>query len=235
MRQLIAANWKMNGMPDWAEKVRELGELTKDATAERLICPSHPLIHTMTLAAEGSGIAIGAQDCAAFTAGAHTGETDAALISALGAHYVILGHSERRAGGESSADVQNKAAMAIKSALRPIICVGESLEQREGGEAQAVVRKQLRESLPEEGSFDVAYEPIWAIGTGKTATVDDIAEMHATIRENVAEGTRILYGGSVKPSNAEEILSTSDVGGALVGGASLQMESFSEIILASKG
>lgn len=233
MRQLIAANWKMNGGPGWADKVRDLGELTRDATAERLICPPHPLIHALTQAAEGSGIAIGAQDCAAFEAGAHTGETDAVLIAALGARYVILGHSERRAGGETSEVVKNKAVMAVSAGLRPIICVGESLEQREAGEAATIVSSQLQNSLPDDGQYDIAYEPIWAIGTGRTATPDDIAQMHAIIRKRVGEGPRILYGGSVNPANAKDILATDEVGGALVGGASLDMDSFSQIVLAS--
>ncbi len=231
MKQLIAANWKMNGMPDWAEKVGELARAEVSGAAELLICPPAPLLSLLCEAASDSAVTIGAQDCSADEAGAHTGETDAALIAALGARYVILGHSERRAGGESDALVKAKAERAIACGLRPIVCVGESLDVREAGEANAVVVDQLLSSIPETGDYDIAYEPIWAIGTGRVAEVADIAEMHAAIRAAVKPGPRILYGGSVKPANAQEILATSEVGGALVGGASLQMDSFAAIAL----
>ncbi len=228
MKQLIAANWKMNGMPDWADRAAALDAAVPDAPAELLICPPHPLVGAM--AAQGSPVAIGAQDCAAFEAGAHTGETDAVLLKALGASYVILGHSERRAAGESDAVVRRKVERAVAAGLRPIVCVGESLAQREAGEAEAVVARQLGESLPEGlQGYDIAYEPVWAIGTGRTATVRDIADMHAAIRSIVGAGPRILYGGSVKSANASSILGTPEVGGALVGGASLEVESFAAI------
>ncbi|MGJ8559693.1 MAG: triose-phosphate isomerase [Litorimonas sp.] len=232
MKQLIAANWKMNGHPDWASKVRQLAKLVPSPSAEMLICPPHLILDALTEAADEASVAIGAQDCSEFGAGAHTGETDAALLAEMGATYVILGHSERRAAGETNARVKAKAERAIGQGLRPIVCVGESLDQRDAGDAVAVVTAQLAASLPETGAFDIAYEPIWAIGTGKTATADDIAEMHAAIRDAVGAAPRILYGGSVKPANAEEILGLANVGGALVGGASLEMESFATIVQA---
>ena len=230
MRQLIAANWKMNGMPGWADKVRELhGYAGHLAAAELLICPPHALLSHLLAMADGTDVSIGAQDCAAFEAGAHTGETDAALLSAIGIRYVIVGHSERRAGGETDAVVKAKAKRAVAEGLRPIICVGESLDQREAGRAESTVTAQLRGSLPEQGDYDVAYEPVWAIGTGKVAEVSDIEAMHEVIRSTVRGGPRILYGGSVKPANAVHILSAKHVGGALVGGASLDMKSFAAI------
>lgn len=217
-------------MPDWAGKPKQLYDiLGGDAAAELLICPPHPLINALAQDAATISVVIGAQDCSQHEAGAHTGETDAALLAALGAQYVIVGHSERRAGDEQDADVKAKAERAIVEGLRPIICVGESLAQREAGDAISTVETQLNQSLPSDGDFDIAYEPIWAIGTGKVAKIDDIAEMHAAIRQTVGPGPRILYGGSVKPANAQAILSTADIGGALVGGASLDMDSFAEI------
>lgn len=233
MKQLIAANWKMNGMPGWEAKVSDLAARSADAGCELLICPPHPLVAMLCQAASGTTIQIGGQDCCEFSAGAHTGETDPDLLSALGASYVILGHSERRTAGETDQRVQDKAVRAQSSALRPIICVGESLGQRESGEAVPTVTRQLENSLPNSGDYDIAYEPIWAIGTGRTATAQDIAAMHAAIRKAVGDGPRILYGGSVKPANAREILHLPDVGGALVGGASLEMDSFAQIAAAS--
>ncbi|MGB6231445.1 MAG: triose-phosphate isomerase [Litorimonas sp.] len=233
MKQLIAANWKMNGMPDWADRPSQLAALVVDPHVDLLICPPHPLLPALIEAANGLPIHVGAQDCSTAEAGAHTGETDAALLFALGASHVIVGHSERRANGEGDAMVKAKAERAITEGLRPIVCVGESLAQREAGRAEAVVGEQLEGSLPDDGDYDIAYEPIWAIGTGRTATVEDIAEMHTAIRSKVGEGPRILYGGSVKPANAALILAAPEVGGALVGGASLDMESFAEIALAA--
>lgn len=229
MKQLIAANWKMNGHADWSSKVRQLQTLTVTSQAELLICPPHLLLDSLCSVAEDTDISVGGQDCSEFEAGAHTGESDAALLAELGASYVILGHSERRAAGETDSRVKAKAERAVVAGLRPIVCVGESLAQREAGNAVSVVSEQLRGSLPQSGVFDIAYEPVWAIGTGRTATEGDIADMHAAIREAVGPGPRILYGGSVKPSNASLILGVPEVGGALVGGASLEMESFAEI------
>lgn len=224
----------MNGHPDWASKVRQLAKLVPAPNAEMLICPPHLILDTLTDAADETLIAIGAQNCSEFSAGAHTGGTDAALLAEMGARYVILGHSERRAAGETDMRVKAKAERAIGQGLRPIICVGESLDQREAGNAVKIVTAQLTASLPTNGQFDIAYEPIWAIGTGKTATATDIAEMHAAIRTAVGAAPRILYGGSVKPGNADEILGIANVGGALVGGASLEMESFAAIVNAAR-
>lgn len=223
----------MNGHSDWASKVRQLTQRVKVPNAEMLICPPHLILDALANAADGTDVGIGAQDCSEYSAGAHTGETDAALLAEIGATYVILGHSERRAGGETNARVKAKAERAISRGLRPIICVGESLAQREAGHAVKIVSDQLTASLPDEGAYDIAYEPIWAIGTGKTATADDIAAMHGAIRAAVGDGPRILYGGSVKPGNAPEILGLANVGGALVGGASLDMDSFAAIIQAA--
>ena len=230
---MIAANWKMNGHPDWASKVRQLTRLVPRPPAEMLICPPHLILDTLANAADDTDVRIGAQDCSEYGAGAHTGETDAALLSEMGATYVILGHSEPRAAGEDDARVKAKATRAIGQGLRPIICVGESLAQREAGQATQIVTDQLAASLPDEGDYDIAYEPIWAIGTGKTATANDIAAMHDAIRTAVGDGPRILYGGSVKPANAAEILGLANVGGALVGGASLEMDSFAAIVQAA--
>lgn len=224
----------MNGRPDWVEKISQLRALVGAPQCEVLICPPHGLVGAMAMAAHGTLVAIGGQDCSNHEAGAHTGETDAELLASLGATYVILGHSERRTMGETDALIKAKAERAIACGLRPIVCVGESLDQREGGEAVSVVLSQLEKSLPETDAYDIAYEPIWAIGTGKTATADDVAEMHGAIREAVGSDSRILYGGSVKPANAEELLGVEEVGGALVGGASLKMESFSQIIEAAQ-
>ena len=234
MKQLIAANWKQNGMPDWADYPKALHGRVTHKGADILICPPHALIAALVEGARGTLVEVGAQDVSAFQAGAHTGETDADLARALGATYAIVGHSERRAAGESDADVKGKAERAIAAGLRPIVCVGESLDQRESGDAEATVRAQLDGSLPGEGSYDIAYEPIWAIGTGRVAGVADIAAMHAAIRQHVGAGPRILYGGSVKPGNAADILATDEVGGALVGGASLDMDSFAAIVNAAK-
>ena len=224
----------MNGRPDWVEKIGQLTSLVSGEQCEVLICPPHGLVGAMATAAEGAFVKIGGQDCSDREAGAHTGETDAALLADLGASYVILGHSERRAMGETDALIKAKAERALGCGLRPIVCVGESLDQRESGNAVSVVLAQLQNSLPETGDYDIAYEPIWAIGTGKTATADDVAEMHEAIRQSVGQGPRILYGGSVKTANAEELLSVREVGGALVGGASLKMDSFAEIIGAAQ-
>ena len=224
----------MNGLPDWSEKVRALAARVPDPNCELLICPPHPLVSLLTDYAKGTSIRIGGQDCSEFGAGAHTGETDAALLAALDANYVIVGHSERRAAGETDERVKAKANRVIGQGLRPIVCVGESLAQREAGEAVPVISAQLSGSLPTRGNYDIAYEPIWAIGTGRTATAQDIADMHSAIRKAVGDGPRILYGGSVKPANAVEILGTAEVGGALVGGASLDMESFAQIAQAAR-
>ena len=184
----------------------------------------------MAEAAKAAGVFLGGQTCHSSEQGAHTGETSAKMLRSVGASYVILGHSERRAMGETDEDVNIRVQRSFEAGLIPIICVGESLNQRKAGEAEMVVADQLKGSLPEGlEEYIIAYEPVWAIGTGMTATPDDIFSMHSFIREFVGNDVGILYGGSVKPSNAQAILGIEDVDGALIGGASLEMESLAAI------
>lgn len=231
MRTLIAANWKMHGNSSWVDKPAEFGSILPQSKREGvdvLICP--PALFLAAMTANTQGVFIGAQNCHHEDKGAHTGEISAEMVKDAGADYVIVGHSERREGGETNRAVQAKAASACRHGLTPIICVGESLSQREAGEAEAVVAAQLAASMPEgETSIVVAYEPIWAIGTGKVPTIEDIGSMHNHIRKIVGKGVRILYGGSVKPGNAREILAVENVNGALIGGASLEMDSLAKI------
>lgn len=241
---LIAGNWKMNGTRASASAIRTLIEDLEPAVSTRMdvvVCPPATLIREFYAMTTGSAVAIGGQDCHPAAFGAHTGDISAEMLKDAGASWVILGHSERRQNhGETDSLVREKIDAAHRSRLIAIVCVGESLDQRERGEANDVVKGQLAGSLPAKALAEnivVAYEPIWAIGTGKSATPDDIANMHAIIRQTLrdtqgAEGDsiRILYGGSVKPSNAKDILAIDDVDGALVGGASLKAEDFIEII-----
>lgn len=233
MRTLIAANWKMHGDMSWADKPRVYNSIlpaSERAEIEVLICPPLPFVAAVSSTAYIDNILVGGQNCHAQVSGAHTGEVSAQMLVSAGASYVIVGHSERRAGGETDADVREKAAAAQSAGLTPIICVGESLEVREAGGAEEHVGLQLSSSIPDEKkNIVIAYEPIWAIGTGKVASVSDIADMHAFIRGKVGADVRILYGGSVKPGNAKDILGTKNVNGALIGGASLDMESLAEI------
>lgn len=233
MRKLIAGNWKMHGSQAWMDKVKTLDTLLlsrKRDGIEILICPPFPYISGLVENANGTEIAIGAQNCHANENGAHTGEVSAEMLADCGAQYVIVGHSERRAAGETDSDVKAKAAAAQRAGLVPIICVGETLSQRDSGDAQSVVSQQISGSIPTDmEKYVLAYEPVWAIGTGKVAEILDIKAMHKHIRKAVGEKVRILYGGSVKPGNAKEILKTKNVDGALIGGASLKMEDFSEI------
>ncbi|KRA83248.1 triose-phosphate isomerase [Altererythrobacter sp. Root672] len=243
-RPYIVGNWKMHGTRAMLSEARAI-----DRAAERLlkaevaIAPPFTLIHASRK--EASLIGIGAQDCHAAEGGAHTGDISAAMLKDSGAGFVIVGHSERRADhGETDAAVKAKAEAGLAAGLSVIVCVGETEAQRDSGEAEAVVATQLDGSLPRgEGVAErvtVAYEPVWAIGTGRTPTIEDIAAMHRSIRARLGEiygeagaQVRILYGGSVKPENASEILATEEVGGALVGGASLTAESFVGIIVAA--
>lgn len=199
--------------------------------ADVAICPPFTLIAPAT----GRGIAIGAQDCHAVSQGAHTGCVSAAMLVEAGATLCIVGHSERRAdNGETDADVRAKAAAVQAAGMTAIVCVGETLVQRDAGQAVAVVEAQLAGSLPESrDNLVVAYEPVWAIGTGRTPSADDVAQMHAAIRAIVGPAVRILYGGSVKPSNAAELLHVANVDGALVGGASLTAADFVPIVRAA--
>jgi triosephosphate isomerase len=236
MRQLIAGNWKMNGL---AASLAEIEALARGVTAPHcdvLICPPATLV--ARAAALNSGIAIGGQDCHAEISGAFTGDVSAQMLRDAGATAVIVGHSERRQyHGETDAMVAAKAQAAWRAGLFAIICIGETEAQRDAGDAHRVCKRQLSGSVPAGATPQntaIAYEPIWAIGTGKTATTDDIAKMHAHIRACLQAPLRILYGGSVKPSNAKEILALADVGGALVGGASLKASDFIQIVEASR-
>ena len=236
MRPLIAANWKMHGDRAWFSKPEELDSILPADEREEidvLICPPSPFIDGLAKNSENTKIQIGGQNCHSEVSGAHTGEVAAEMLVSAGATYVIVGHSERRAQGESDADVKAKAEAARRAGLIPIICVGETLKERRAGLAKDIVGDQLKASCPESRNIVIAYEPIWAIGTGETASTSDIAEIHAEIRELIGDDIRILYGGSVKPANAEAILGTDNVNGALIGGASLEMDSLAEICRAA--
>ena len=243
--KLIAGNWKMNGLAADLDEAAALKSALEAQAADCRValCPPATLIAQMAWRLKDGAVEIGGQDCHAQAAGAYTGSVSAAMLADAGARLVILGHSERRQGfGETDADVAAKVEAALAAGLEPIICVGETLAQREAGDAVSVVTEQVFGSLPETlagRAFAVAYEPVWAIGTGLTPTLDQIAEVHAAVRAamivRLGEGGKtapILYGGSVKPSNAAEILAVPDVGGALVGGASLKAQDFLGIIRA---
>ena len=245
MRQLIAGNWKMHGLRSALGEIRAVDRSLADAPAYPvvMVCPPATLIAEAAKAVEGGRVGIGAQDCHAEASGAFTGDISAEMLRDAGATYVIAGHSERRQfHGESNTDVAAKAAAATRAGLTAIVCVGESEKERDAKKAVAVVTAQLAKSIPADmpaKHLVVAYEPIWAIGTGRTPTVAQIAEMHAAVRAGLikrfdaeAASIRILYGGSVKPSNATEILAIKDVDGALVGGASLKASDFIAIIRA---
>jgi triosephosphate isomerase len=245
-RPLIAGNWKMNGLSAALDEARAVaaGLDGQPAAARVAIFPPATLLHRLAQTVEGSFVLTGGQDCHGKASGAHTGDTSAEMIVDAGGTMVILGHSERRTDhAETCQLVAGKVEAALAADLEPIICVGESLTQREAGEAVAFVVGQLHNSLPSSlagKAFNVAYEPIWAIGTGHVASIDNIVEMHAAIRAELialfGEQGRvvpILYGGSVKPDNAHEILAAPDVGGALVGGASLKAKDFLAIIAAA--
>jgi triosephosphate isomerase len=232
MRQLIAGNWKMNGLGEAAlGEIEALRAGLAGARSDVLVCPPATLI---ARAAMLGGVPIGAQDCHAKESGAFTGDISAEMLKDAGARAVIVGHSERRQyHHESDAVVADKARAAWRAGLAAIICVGETEAERMSGRHLDVVARQLEGSVPDGATLEntvIAYEPVWAIGTGKTPTSAEIAQMHAHIRGAVGEGMRILYGGSVKPSNAAEILALANVDGALVGGASLKAKDFLGII-----
>lgn len=243
MRQsLIAGNWKMHGTRDSVESLLDglmAGELP--AAVEVAVCPTYIHLAQALAHCAGSAVGIGAQDCSHMQSGAYTGEVSAEMLYDQGCRWVILGHSERRQyHAESEALIAAKLKAAIEGGLAPIVCVGETREQRESGEAESVVGAQLHGALETQarlGGLVVAYEPVWAIGTGLTATPQQAQEMHAFIRAQLegfagldAEATRVLYGGSVKPGNAAELFSQPDIDGALVGGAALVAEDFLAII-----
>jgi triosephosphate isomerase len=240
---LIAGNWKMNGLAPALAEARAVAAGLAGAKGRVALCPPATLVERMAAAVSGAGLLVGGQDCHAEASGAFTGDVSAEMLAEAGATLVILGHSERRAAyGESDETVAAKVRAALRGGLEPIVCVGETLEQRKAGEAIAVVTRQVRGSLPAElagAAFAVAYEPVWAIGSGLTPSIAEIEEIHGAIRETLKSvfgehGAKppILYGGSVKPSNAQEILTAAEVGGALVGGASLKASDFLGIVTA---
>lgn len=241
MRKLAAGNWKMNGVEADLAEVDALVSAHRTPRCEMLLCPPATLISRMAARATGD-LFIGAQDCHAKASGAHTGDLSAAMLVDAGATHVILGHSERRADhGETDAEVRAKAEAALAAGLVAIICVGETEAQRDAGQTLEVIGGQLAGSVPESATARttvIAYEPVWAIGTGRTPTLEEIAEVHAFLRARLAErfsdaeGFRLLYGGSVKPSNAGEIFAVANVDGALVGGASLKAADFGAIVAA---
>lgn len=245
IRPLVAGNWKMNGLRASLGEIEQLksglAARAGRVAADVMICPPATLVAAMAAAAAGSAVAIGGQDCHAKASGAHTGDIAAEMLRDAGASAVIVGHSERRADhGEDDAAVRAKAEAAHRAGLVAIVCVGETADQRKAGQTLAVVASQLAGSLPDaarETTTIVAYEPIWAIGTGLTPTATDVAEVHAMMREALVKrfgasgaAMRLLYGGSVKASNAVELMGVANVDGALVGGASLKADDFLGII-----
>ena len=238
-KRLVAGNWKMNGLrADGLALARGVVERARAPhRCELLVCPPATLLAAVGEALVGSGVGLGGQDCHAEPKGAFTGDISAEMLKDAGCNYVIVGHSERRQiCGETDADVRAKTVAAWRAGLVAIVCVGETRAEREAGRAMAVVAGQLAGSLADgadAAKLVLAYEPVWAIGTGLTPTMADIAEMHAAIRTRIPAETRILYGGSVNPKNAAEILALDDVDGALVGGASLKAEDFCAIAQAA--
>ena len=243
MKKLIAGNWKMNGdlgssiylAKNIVGGIENKPDLLK--SCDFVICPPYPFL-TPVREVLSPSVALGAQDCAPEEEGAYTGDISASMLSGLGCSYVILGHSERRTHhGERDETVKRKALMARQAGLVSIICVGETLAQRQAGEAQKIVKEQLAASVPDGANGQntvIAYEPVWAIGTGQSATAKDILDMHAFIRGQLGDKTiQILYGGSLKPSNASEILAVEHVDGGLIGGASLNAEDFLGIAAAA--
>jgi triosephosphate isomerase (TIM) len=242
MRKLAAGNWKMNGLAAALAEAQLLTAAHPAPACEILLCPPATLIAQMAAAAQGTALQVGGQDCHAAASGAHTGDVSAAMLADAGARYVILGHSERRADhGETDVLVHAKALAARAAGLVGIICLGETEGQRDAGQTLDVIAAQMA-SVPVDmtaAQFVIAYEPVWAIGTGRTPTIAQIAEVHAFLRARLidrigaeAAGVRLLYGGSVKPANAAEIFAVPHVDGALVGGASLKAADFGGIVAA---
>jgi triosephosphate isomerase len=238
-RPLIAGNWKMNGLRAdamaLAVALKELTVAAEPLGCDLLVCPPATVLHEVWTVIRNSPVALGGQDCHPEEKGAHTGDISAGMLRDAGCRFVIVGHSERRVDHhETDALVRNKATAALAAGLTPIVCVGEALAERDSGRALDVVARQIEGSLPRPVAAEIviAYEPVWAIGTGRTPSPDDIAALHGHIRSLLGGGSgaaavpRILYGGSVKPANAKEILALPDVDGALVGGASLRAEEF---------
>jgi triosephosphate isomerase len=247
IRPLVVGNWKMNGLrAELAEALRVRDAISGAAPAPRadvMICPPATLVGALADAAKGSRLLVGAQNCHFEASGAYTGDISAEMLKDAGAVAVIVGHSERRGGhGERDRDVRRKVEAAHRAGLGAIMCIGETGGEREAGLTLEVVRRQLQGSLPDgtlAANTSIAYEPVWAIGSGRTPSAADVAEVHGAIRAALAArfgaegaGMRILYGGSVKPANAGELLRIADVNGALVGGASLKADDFLEIVSA---
>lgn len=242
---LIAGNWKMNGTTDWVGEFTRMVARAPEAPAgvSLLVCPPATLLAKFADRATVSPLQLGGQDCHPDASGAHTGDLSAEMLADVGATFVIVGHSERRQNhGEDDALVGRKALGAQRAGLTAIVCVGETEAERDAGEAEDVVTRQLAGSLPDgidPSRLVVAYEPVWAIGTGRTASPDDIAAMHGVIRTALSARfpdtvIKVLYGGSVKPDNAAAILATENVDGALVGGASLKADDFITIARAAE-
>ena len=244
IRALVAGNWKMNGLMESATEARALAEfLSRDAVTgcSVLLCPPFTLLVPFASLFEGTGVGLGGQNCHSNRGGAHTGDISAEMLKDLGCEYVIVGHSERRADhGEDDALVRAKAEAAHEAGLKAIVCIGETRDKREAGQTLDIVHKQLAGSLPDGSDGQntlVAYEPVWAIGSGLTPSLEDVGEVHSLIRQTLTArfgtdgaGMNILYGGSVKPSNARELMAVDNVNGALVGGASLRAHEFNGII-----
>jgi triosephosphate isomerase (TIM) len=232
MKKLAAGNWKMNGSAAALSEVATLIAVHPAPACEMLLCPPATLVGRMSLVAKGSALLVGGQDCHPKAAGAHTGDISAAMLADAGASHVIVGHSERRTEAEA----------ALSAGLVAIVCIGETEAERDAGQTLAVIGRQLDGSIPggaAAANLVIAYEPVWAIGTGRTPTLTEIAEVHAFLRDRLqgligaeAAGVRLLYGGSVKPSNAVEIFAVPHVDGALVGGASLKAADFGAIVAA---
>lgn len=246
IRPLVAGNWKMNGTRASLDQIKAMAEGVKGPLAQKvesLICPPSTLLYVATALCDDSPLKIGAQDCHQNASGAHTGDISAEMIADCFGTHVIVGHSERRTDhAETDHLVRAKASAAYAADLIAIICIGETAEQRESGQTLDVLKRQLDGSLPDEATAAntvIAYEPVWAIGTGLTPTVEDVREAHAFMREELVKrfggegrGMRILYGGSVKPSNATELMAIENVDGALIGGASLKASDFLSIYAA---
>jgi triosephosphate isomerase len=244
IKPLVAGNWKMNGLKATAAEIAKIaGGLSADLqqNVDAMICGPATLTALLAQSASGGPVTVGGQDCHAAASGAHTGDVSAEMLADAGASAVIVGHSERRTDhGESDAQVKAKAEAAWRAGLVAIICVGETESERKAGNAVDIVNSQLAGSVPDGATCEntvIAYEPVWAIGTGLTPTVGDVAEMHKAMRDVLTErfagqgaSMRLLYGGSVKPGNAAELMAVPNVNGALVGGASLKADDFLGIL-----
>lgn len=246
MAKLLVGNWKMNGVKAALQQASLIATAAKAAQGEAVqlaICPPATLLASLSEVAAGTGLLTGGQDCHEKASGAHTGDVSAAMVKDAGGHFVILGHSERRADhGETSELVRSKAQAALAAGLVPIVCVGETRAEREAGQAEAVVLGQVEASLPQTfpvGHLVIAYEPVWAIGTGLVPSAEDVLAMHGAIHKNLAgrfgelgDSILLLYGGSVNGHNAGNLLKLAHVDGALVGGASLTADGFLQILRA---